>query len=200
MAATSKAEIEKMDHEANMRAAGRCLVDSARRGNMDMVTQLFKENPTLDVNSRDGLGNAALHYAGMEGHGDVLKFVLAKGADPNLQNYAGDTPLHKTTWANEFECVKILCDAGANPNVKNKKKIGSTSTCRTGQIKEYVIQVAMAFAAKQEKEARQKREADLRRTQDAANAAGQKSEGATFRDEDFQDKEMLVEEGDDGDD
>ena len=93
--------------------------------------------------------------------------------------------------------VKVLCDNGANPNVRNKKNIASTATCRSIAVKDYVMNAAMACVAKQQAEERSKREAEMFKAQEAANQAGVKSAGATLRDEDFNDKDMVVAEGDD---
>ena len=186
------------DAEEDLRAAGRCLIDCGRRGNIEMITQLFKENKAAAIaDAQDGLGNGALHYCGQFGHAEAAALILSKGANPNLKNYAGETPLHKATWADKFDVVKVLCDHGANPNVRNKKNIASTATCRSTIVKNYIMDAAMACVAKQQAEERSKREAELSRAQDAANQAGIKSTGATLREEDFNDKDMVVAEGDD---
>jgi len=191
MAATKSQE--QRDKEDNLRAAGRCLVDCGRRGNVSMLEQLFKDHKDLDPNSRDGLGNGALHYAT---NPEIVKMVLAHGADPNLQNYGGDTPLHKQTWADRFEVVKILCDAGANPNLRNKKKIPATATCRSIRTKEYVIAAAMKIAQKQQQEEQKRLHSQVEKAQQAATAAGQKQQAATIRDDEYDDKDMIVDDDD----
>lgn len=186
------------DAEEDLRAAGRCLIDCGRRGNMEMIQQLFKDNKAATIaDAQDGLGNGALHYCGQFGHAEAAAIILSKGANPNLKNYAGETPLHKATWADKLDVVKVLCDNGANPNVRNKKNIASTATCRSIAVKDYVMNAAMACVAKQQAEERSKREAEMFKAQEAANQAGVKSAGATLRDEDFNDKDMVVAEGDD---
>lgn len=38
---------------------------------------------------------------------DIVKYLLEKGADPNIQNKAGSTPLHKAAVA-KYEQLQIL--------------------------------------------------------------------------------------------
>jgi ankyrin repeat protein len=61
----------------------------------------------------------------------MLKFLLEKGLDPNLQNSGGFTAMHFAVWQmqkgrhewNEprIRCVKLLMDNGANPKLKAGK-------------------------------------------------------------------------------
>uniref|UniRef100_A0ABD2VUY7 Uncharacterized protein n=1 Tax=Trichogramma kaykai TaxID=54128 RepID=A0ABD2VUY7_9HYME len=49
---------------------------------------------TIDLDTRDNLGNSALHYAIHYGNVDMVEFLLLKGANPNVANNDGMTPLH----------------------------------------------------------------------------------------------------------
>jgi len=56
---------------------------------------------------------------------DVVRLLLAEGADPNLQGSYGETPLYvavsesiESTPANIAELTQILLDAGADPTIK----------------------------------------------------------------------------------
>lgn len=184
------------DTDEDLRAAGRCLVDCGRRGNLDMIEQLFKQHPKMNPDAQDGLGNGALHYCGQFGQAEAAVLILKRGANPNLKNYAGETPLHKATWADKLDVVKALCDGGANPNIRNKKNISSTATCRSIAVKDYIMNTAMAVIAKQQADERAKRDSEMMAAQQAADAAGRREAGATLRDEDFNDKDMVVAEGD----
>lgn len=50
---------------------------------------------------------------------DILRALLANGADPNTQGDMGKTPLHAAVAKENPEMVAILLDKGAAPNIKN---------------------------------------------------------------------------------
>ncbi|KAA3680037.1 ankyrin [Paragonimus westermani] len=63
-------------------------------------------------------GLNALHLASKEGHHEVVRELLARGADPNRATKKGNTALHIASLAGQFEVVKILLDAGSNVNTQ----------------------------------------------------------------------------------
>jgi ankyrin repeat protein len=89
-----------------------------------------------DVKVADRRGNTPLHTAAQLGDLELVKKLLAKGADPNARNAktlagapmrgpfrppAGEiTPLHAAARANQLEIVKALLAAGADPNLKGE--------------------------------------------------------------------------------
>lgn len=70
------------------------------------------------VDTRDGRGNTPLLWAAALGSTAAVEFLLATGADPNLENAFGVTPLIAA--APEPSKVKLLLAAGANPRAKTK--------------------------------------------------------------------------------
>jgi ankyrin repeat protein len=91
---------------------------AARRGDAAAVTKLLDEG--VDVNTRYRYGATALSYAADHGRLDVVKVLLARGADVNVKDtFYGATPL---TWASSpaqthrpehVEIVRLLLKAGA---------------------------------------------------------------------------------------
>ena len=66
-------------------------------------------------------GRTALHKVICHGHADLVGILLAKGADPNIQDDMDkETALHLVIKAGCFDLVKMLLEAGADPNTKNK--------------------------------------------------------------------------------
>jgi len=47
----------------------------------------------VDINTKFDKGNTALFYACLKGKPIVIRFLLSKGAKPNVQNDDGTTPL-----------------------------------------------------------------------------------------------------------
>jgi hypothetical protein len=54
----------------------------------------------------------------------ILKLLLAKGADPNIEDNEGKTPLYWAIFTENSEATNILLQHGANPNKPDK--IGNT--------------------------------------------------------------------------
>lgn len=83
------------------------LHDAAKQGDINKVKYLIlKEN--RDVNFQDDNKNTPLYCAAKEGYADVVKFLLAHGADSSLQCQCTDTALHVATQNKHVDVVKIL--------------------------------------------------------------------------------------------
>ncbi|MBO4707914.1 MAG: ankyrin repeat domain-containing protein [Elusimicrobiaceae bacterium] len=61
-----------------------------------------------------------LMRAAYNGHLKVVKLLIDKGADINIQNEAGSTALMKAAYKGYFEIVKLLIDKGAKINLKER--------------------------------------------------------------------------------
>lgn len=90
------------------------------RGVKDVVERL-----NVRLNELDDMGFGAIHYAIMGDHFNVLKYLLEKGADPNLRlkfkevvpNHLAETPLYLAAEFDKPEAVRLLLDKGANPDI-----------------------------------------------------------------------------------
>lgn len=61
---------------------------------------------------------------------DLMEYMLANGADPNIKNDCGNTPLHfLTNYNNCTKVAKILLKYGANPNIKNNNAESPKDIC-----------------------------------------------------------------------
>ena len=70
-----------------------------------------------DDGTDNGEGTAALHIAAANGHVEMVKFLLAKGADVNVQDVSIDsiyTPLLVAASKSNTEIVEVLLDHGAD--------------------------------------------------------------------------------------
>ena len=54
-------------------------------------------------------------------YAEVVKLLLAKGADINVKNSNGETALMAASSRGNADVVKLLLDKGADINVKNSK-------------------------------------------------------------------------------
>ena len=73
--------------------------------------------PTIDV--ADSTGRTTLAWAARQGDEDVVKALLACGADPNHKDTVGSTPLHMSVYASSPECLRLLLNANADVDIKD---------------------------------------------------------------------------------
>lgn len=80
------------------------------------------ERGAILVNTKDaGNGDSALHIVTRGRDGAWLTFLLAKGAQPNVENKAGDTPLVIAAQIGWTEGVRLLLTAGAKVDQTNSR-------------------------------------------------------------------------------
>ncbi len=85
----------------------------------------------VDPNETDRLGKAALHEAVRDAYRneanglEIVKSLLAAGANLNAQEKDGTTPLMYATWHGSYKLVKSLIDLGADVhlNAKDRKTV-----------------------------------------------------------------------------
>ncbi len=87
---------------------------------IEMLAQaLIVENA---VNTRDQDDNTPLHtVAGLLGSVDIVRALLAAGAQSNAQNEALNTALHLAAHNGDVATVRVLLAAGALPNIQNEE-------------------------------------------------------------------------------
>lgn len=74
------------------------------------------------VMARDLYRMTPLHWAAGQGHADVTKFLLTKGAAVNAGDMEGLTPLHLAARFGYKDIAKALIDAGAEVNATNNER------------------------------------------------------------------------------
>jgi ankyrin repeat protein len=93
--------------------ADTALMFAARVGDLTSATILVEGG--ANVNDHDAWGVSATTLAAFSGFGDVARYLLEKGADPN-QDSAGFTALHCAIMRRDEQTVAALLARGANPN------------------------------------------------------------------------------------
>lgn len=76
-----------------------------------------------DVNGRTASGSYALNNAAVENEVEVIRILLDRGADANVQNSQGDTPLICATKyaGGKPTTVRMLVEAGTDLAIKDNK-------------------------------------------------------------------------------
>jgi ankyrin repeat protein len=114
----------------------------AINSNITMIECLVKFG--ADVNGKTCFDNTALHLAAKRGDSEIVRFLIANGANVNAEGDGiNDTPLHHAAWRGNIEAVRLLVDNGAIPNAKNDNGNTPRDCAELGAITN-TIQVAKA--------------------------------------------------------
>jgi ankyrin repeat protein len=97
--------------------ADTALMFAARAGDAASVRLLVEAG--ANVNDHDAWGVSATTLAAFSGYGDIARYLLDKGADPN-NDKPGFTALHCAIMRRDAETVAALLAHGANPNAPVK--------------------------------------------------------------------------------
>jgi len=87
------------------------LHEATLSGDLDGVKKAIKSG--IKVNSKDGWGNAALHYVTTV---EIAEYLIKKGANVNEKNSQGDVPLHHSRSA---KIAKFLIKKGGDVKAAN---------------------------------------------------------------------------------
>lgn len=90
---------------------------AAQYGKLTVLEHLLAENPAL-THHRDEDGYTPLHRASYSGRYEVVRELLAAGADPDARTSDGWTPLHSACRWNQGDCADLLLAAGAGVNAQ----------------------------------------------------------------------------------
>ena len=95
------------------------IVEAAKYGDLKTIKTILEKDPTmLNVKSQDGY--TALHWACMRAHWDVVKYLVAKGADLNVVGGDGGTQINWAVHHDNVEIIKLLVENGAKLNIQNQ--------------------------------------------------------------------------------
>ncbi len=103
---------------AQMQSDGYKFLKAVKDRDGTVATELLSQPGTTIVNARDlASGQSALHYVVQRRDAAWVRFLLQKGANPNLSDKSGLTPLQLASQLGFVEGLEALVKSGANVDV-----------------------------------------------------------------------------------
>ncbi|KAF7267204.1 hypothetical protein GWI33_019537 [Rhynchophorus ferrugineus] len=93
---------------------------AARAGQLDKIQEYLDSGTVRDINTSNANGLNALHLAAKDGHVDIAKELLKRGAIVDAATKKGNTALHIASLAGQEEVVKLLVQHDASLNVQSQ--------------------------------------------------------------------------------
>lgn len=90
------------------------LLDATKSGQLAAANGAIASG--AKVNARDDRGWSPLHYAGGNGHRDLVEVLLTNGADINIRDNNGMTTMHLVVGKGNAEMAELLIGRGADLN------------------------------------------------------------------------------------
>lgn len=107
---------------------------AVRDADGNKVTEMLDKPGSTIVNTKDsGTGETALHIVTKRGDVTYMRFLLARGANPNMQDQQGNTALLLAVNNSCGECIDALTAKRANVNLGNSA--GETPLIRAVQLR-----------------------------------------------------------------
>jgi hypothetical protein len=123
---------------AQQQSASYKFLQAIRSGDGAAVTQMLDQPGQRIVNTRDvSSGETALHIVVKRGDATYLRYLLSKGADPNIRDNAGNTPMLLAVQEGEPGLIDILALVKANANLGNSG--GETPLIRAVQRRDLAL-------------------------------------------------------------
>lgn len=106
-------------------------LEAVRKGEGDKVTETLNQPGSTIINTRGADGSGALHIVARRSDATYLRFLLQKGANPNLQDSSGNTAAMVAIENGFTDAIPILQRFNANMNLGNTR--GETPLIRAVQ-------------------------------------------------------------------
>lgn len=79
---------------------------AAAHGDCQACEHLITNCNAININGVF-VGHTAMQAACQNGHLDVIRLLLAKGADANMQDSAGDSAVHHAAFGDEPDVIEV---------------------------------------------------------------------------------------------
>lgn len=109
------------------------LMIASFQGNLPAVQALLARGAQVN---REGW--TPLHYAATNGHDDVVRLLIEKGARLDARSPNNTTPMMMAAWRGHIYTVKVLLDAGADATLKNDHGMTAIDFARSADHQDIV--------------------------------------------------------------
>jgi ankyrin repeat protein len=93
----------------------------AESGDLESLQVVLRDQPDL-VNAKNENGRTPLHLACRGAYPEVVKYLVAHGADVNARDDYQSTPLHFAAYRNLTESMNVLLEGKADANLQDHSK------------------------------------------------------------------------------
>lgn len=116
----AKKEEAKLRENSPQHIFLRLAASDDKKNTSEKMRDMLRLDLTL-VNTRDEIGNTALHLAASHGHMDICELLVRHSADIDSINEQGNTPLHCACLFNRLQIIEFLLKEGASISILNMK-------------------------------------------------------------------------------
>ena len=93
------------------------LHQAAYFGDLNKIKELTERKRAI-LNAKDDQGFQPLHIAAVEGHSEIVRYLVTSGADINGKGMYGWAPLHMAVKFNQRDIVQLLLSLKADPRIR----------------------------------------------------------------------------------
>ena len=93
-------------------------LNAVNEGSIDKLREALKLGANLNSKGRQG-GESALHFASQREYIEIIKILIDRGINVDIQDDDGNTPLMNAVLLNRIDAVKLLLEFNANVEVQN---------------------------------------------------------------------------------
>ncbi|XP_070924825.1 ankyrin repeat domain-containing protein 30B-like [Macaca nemestrina] len=90
---------------------------AASRGQVSKLQKMTVKKKTINLNVKDARKRTALHWACVNGHAEVVTFLVDRKCQLDVLDGENRTPLMKALQCQREDCANILVDSGAGLNI-----------------------------------------------------------------------------------
>ncbi len=114
-----------LEQGASIKLLNDGVVEGAKDGDMGRVSLALRLGGQVNALDSRGTSFAALHWAAIKGHEEVVAQLIDAGADVDMPGLVGATPLQLGVIHAQPAVVTMLLQCGANMHVKNEQQLSA---------------------------------------------------------------------------